>query len=137
MLDNDGILPTPGNGSQEIIKLTKKIKDKSAVIGVVGLGYVGLPLAVEKAKVGFSVVGFDRNPNRVAQINRGENYIKDVNDDELRQIVDASLLVATTDFTRLSSVDIVVICVPTPLTATRDPDITYNFRKHNIPRHYG
>ncbi|KYZ76414.1 UDP-N-acetyl-D-glucosamine dehydrogenase [Anaerosporomusa subterranea] len=105
--------------------LLNKIASKSAVVGVVGLGYVGLPLAVEKAKVGFRVLGFDRNAFRVGQVNRGENYIKDVKNDELKDLAEKKQLTATTDFSRLNEVDVVVICVPTPLTITRDPDISY------------
>lgn len=105
--------------------LKSKVKNKMAKVGVVGLGYVGLPLAVEKAKVGFSVIGFDRNALRVDQINCGENYIKDVKDEELKELTHKKMIIATTDFSKLGAVDIIVICVPTPLTITRDPDISY------------
>ncbi|WP_346355441.1 nucleotide sugar dehydrogenase [Azotosporobacter soli] len=105
--------------------LQKKIVNKEAIVGVVGLGYVGLPLAVEKAKVGFTVIGFDRNEKRVAQVNNGNNYIKDVKDEDLKRIIDEKKMTATTDFAQLASVDVVVICVPTPLTITRDPDVSY------------
>ncbi|WP_371372123.1 nucleotide sugar dehydrogenase [Sporomusa aerivorans] len=105
--------------------LKDNLVNKMSVIGVVGLGYVGLPLAVEKAKVGFKVIGFDRNAARVGQVNRGENYIKDVNNEELKVLTDRRQLVATVDFSKLTEVDVIVICVPTPLTITRDPDISY------------
>ncbi|MBE3557522.1 MAG: nucleotide sugar dehydrogenase [Firmicutes bacterium] len=105
--------------------LLEKIKAHTARVAVIGIGYVGLPLAVEKVKVGFSVVGIDQNPLRVAQINRGENYIRDVHDDELRQLVDAGKLRATDDFDVLHDCDVVVVCVPTPLTKNREPDISY------------
>lgn len=105
--------------------LKRKIYNKTVQVGVVGLGYVGLPLAVEKGKVGFHVLGFDRNASRVGQVNRGENYIKDVKDEELRQLVYEKKMSATTDFSKLSDMDVIVICVPTPLTVTRDPDISY------------
>jgi UDP-N-acetyl-D-glucosamine dehydrogenase len=105
--------------------LKKKIIDRTAVVGVIGIGYVGLPLAVEKAKVGFRVVGFDRNPIRVDQINQGLNYIRDVNDGELAEVVEAGSLTATTDFGSLGDCDCIVICVPTPLTVNREPDISY------------
>lgn len=111
------------NQSGQLLK--EIIYNKTAIVGVVGLGYVGLPLAVEKGKVGFQVVGFDRNEGRVAQVNRGENYIKDVNDDEMEHLVKSKHLSATTDFSKLAEVDVIVICVPTPLTITRDPDISY------------
>ncbi|NLO97566.1 MAG: nucleotide sugar dehydrogenase [Peptococcaceae bacterium] len=105
--------------------LKKKIEDHTALIGVIGLGYVGLPLAVEKAKVGFTVLGFDINPEKTAKINAGENYIRDVKDEELKELVANKTLSATTDFDRLRECDVIIICVPTPLTATRDPDISY------------
>jgi UDP-N-acetyl-D-glucosamine dehydrogenase len=105
--------------------LKKKIIDRTAVIGVAGIGYVGLPLAVEKAKVGFTVIGYDRNPIRVDQINQGLNYIRDVNDRELAGMVDVGRLSATVDFSTLGKCDVVIICVPTPLTANLDPDISY------------
>lgn len=105
--------------------LINKLINKDATVGVVGLGYVGLPLAVEKAKVGFQVIGFDRNATRVDQVNSGENYIKDVKNEELKELAEKKQIIATTDFAKLSEVDVVVICVPTPLTITRDPDISY------------
>ncbi len=106
-------------------RLLEAVKSRKALIGVVGIGYVGLPLAVEKAKVGFDVLGFDRNQDRVAQVNRGENYIGDVADSELTECVTNGRLSATTDFSRLAECDVIVICVPTPLTVNRDPDISY------------
>ncbi len=106
-------------------KLKEKIVNRTAKVGVIGLGYVGLPLAVEKGKVGFEVIGFDRNAKRVAQVNAGDNYIKDVKDEDLKALVVGKKLVATDDFARLKDVDVIVICVPTPLTITRDPDISY------------
>ncbi|MGC1380517.1 MAG: nucleotide sugar dehydrogenase [Candidatus Baltobacteraceae bacterium] len=108
-----------------LIALKKKILERTAVIGVAGVGYVGLPLAVEKAKVGFTVVGYDRNPIRVDQLNRGLNYIRDVDDRELAEMVDAGRLSGTIDFATLGRCDAVIICVPTPLTPNLDPDISY------------
>jgi UDP-N-acetyl-D-glucosamine dehydrogenase len=105
--------------------LLEKIRTHTAVVGVVGLGYVGLPFAVEKAKVGYKVIGFDRSVPRVAQVNRGENYIKDVIDAELSETVGKGLIEATTDFARLRDVDVVVICVPTPLNKNLIPDLQY------------
>jgi len=105
--------------------LKRKIEQHEAVVGVIGLGYVGLPLAVEKGKVGFPVVGFDLNPQRVAKVNSGDNYIGDVKDEELLDLVQRGILQATTDFSRLADCDVIIICVPTPLTITRDPDISY------------
>ena len=105
--------------------LIEKIKNKTAVIGVVGLGYVGLPFAVEKCKVGFKVVGVEQNPARAAQVNRGENYITDVLDEELKECVDSGLLSAVTGFSEAESFDVIVVCVPTPLTKNLTPDLQY------------
>ena len=105
--------------------LKKKIVDRSATVGVVGIGYVGLPLAVEKAKVGFHVTGYDRNPIRVDQIRQGLNYIRDVDDGDLASVVESGTLEATSDFASLGSCDCIVICVPTPLTANKEPDISF------------
>ena len=108
-----------------ITELTEKIVAHKAVVAVVGAGYVGLPLAVEKAKVGFPVWCIDRNEKRVDQINRGENYIQDVKPEELTEQVKAGRLRATTDFAILDQCDVVIICVPTPLTINREPDLQY------------
>ncbi len=105
--------------------LKAKILDRTARVGVVGIGYVGLPLAVEKAKVGFTVMGYDRNPIRVDQVRAGLNYIRDVQDRELAEMVDLGRLNATTDFAEIAGTDVIVICVPTPLTPNLDPDISY------------
>ncbi|HWQ72193.1 MAG TPA: nucleotide sugar dehydrogenase [Desulfitobacteriaceae bacterium] len=105
--------------------LLDKVKKHEAQVGVIGLGYVGLPLAVEKGKVGFPVLGFDINPQRVARVNTGDNYIGDVDDLELQDLVRRGVIAATTDFSCLAACDIIIICVPTPLTVTRDPDISY------------
>lgn len=105
--------------------LKNKIESHKAQVGVIGLGYVGLPLAVEKGKVGFKVLGFDINSKRVDQVNAGQNYIGDVKDIELQELVQQGTLSATTDFSRLAECDVIIICVPTPLTITRDPDISY------------
>lgn len=107
------------------MSLREKIMTHTAVVGVVGLGYVGLPLAVEKAKVGYKVVGYDRNAIRVAQVNQGSNYIRDVADEDLVKSVASEKLSATTDFSTLGSCDVVIICVPTPLTINKEPDISY------------
>lgn len=116
------LLEAPGSLREQ---LKKKFVERSALIGVAGIGYVGLPLAVEKAKVGFEVVGYDRNSVRVDQVNQGLNYIRDVDDAEMAQLVEAAKLRASTDFTSLSRCDAIVICVPTPLTPNLDPDISY------------
>lgn len=106
-------------------ELKAKFRAHTAVVAVVGIGYVGLPLAVEKAKVGFPVVGLDRNEERVAMVNRGENYIRDVKDEELKKVVIDGKLRTSTDFSELSNADVVIICVPTPLTVHREPDLQY------------
>ena len=106
-------------------ELLKKIKEKSIRVGVVGLGYVGLPLAVEKAKAGFETIGFDVQKSKVDMVNRGENYIGDVVDRDLNQLVEEGKLSATTDFSFVKDVDFIAICVPTPLDAHQEPDISY------------
>lgn len=105
--------------------LCEKIVSRTATIGVIGLGYVGLPFAVEKAKVGFSVVGIEQNPRRTEQVNQSENYISDVDDDDLRQVVSSGKLRAVTGFDSVSELDVLVICVPTPLTQNLTPDLSY------------
>jgi UDP-N-acetyl-D-glucosamine dehydrogenase len=118
--------PRAGALAPPAAELMDKIKGRTARVGVVGLGYVGLPLAVEKAKVGFRVLGFDRSRDRVAQVNAGDNYIGDVRDQDLRGLVlDQGLLAATGDWDRLPEMDVVVICVPTPLTRNLTPDLQY------------
>ncbi|WP_284643282.1 nucleotide sugar dehydrogenase [Paenibacillus silviterrae] len=107
------------------MNLTEKIQSKSARIGVIGLGYVGLPLAVEKAKVGFQVFGFDVQQKRVDFVNQGINYIGDVVEDELRVLVKNGRIQATTDYSLMNEVDVVTICVPTPLDDYQQPDISY------------
>ena len=106
-------------------QLGSKIEDRAARIAVIGLGYVGLPLAVELAKAGFNVIGIEKNAEKAEAVNRGESYIPDVPSEELREAVDAGKLHATTDFSVVANCDIVNICVPTPLNKTRDPDISY------------
>ncbi len=106
-------------------KLLKKIQDKTLVIGVIGLGYVGLPLAVEKAKAGFKTIGFDVQDKKVELVNKGENYIGDVIVDDLQEVVKSGKLSATTDFSFVKDVDFIAICVPTPLDNFKQPDITY------------
>lgn len=105
--------------------LLSKIKAKEIKVGVIGLGYVGLPLAVEKAKAGFKTIGFDVQEEKVKLVNEGRNYIGDVVDEDLKQIVQNGMLSATTDFSFIKDVDFVAICVPTPLDKHQQPDISY------------
>lgn len=105
--------------------LKKRIVDKEAKIGIIGLGYVGLPLAVEFAKAGFEVTGIDIDRQRVRQINEGKSYIPDVSADELKATVDEGALKARGDYKSLKTSDVIIICVPTPLRKTKEPDISY------------
>ena len=106
-------------------ELLSKIKEKSIVAGVVGLGYVGLPLAVEKAKAGFKTIGFDIQSSKVNMVNEGHNYIGDVVDAELADLVKRGMLSATNDFSFIHNVDFIAICVPTPLDIHQEPDISF------------
>lgn len=105
--------------------ILEKIKNREMKIGVIGLGYVGLPLAVEKAKAGFKTIGFDIQHEKVELVNKGENYIGDVVDADLKEIVQRKMLTATADYSFIKEVDFIAICVPTPLDKHQQPDITY------------
>ncbi len=111
------------NGSMS--KLLEKIKTKKAKIGVIGLGYVGLPLALEFVKSGYQVIGFDKSKERVESLNKGKSYVIDVQNEEIRIPVQNGLFRATDDSDVLSTLDAMSICVPTPLTKTKDPDMSY------------
>ena len=106
-------------------ELLQKINNKTAKVGVVGLGYVGLPLAVEKANAGYQTIGFDVQDQKVEMVNNGQNYIGDVVDAELKELTEKGLLKATTDFSFIKDVDTVCICVPTPLDLYKQPDLSY------------
>ncbi len=106
-------------------KLIEKIQNKTLTMGVCGLGYVGLPLAVDKARHGFKTIGFDVQQEKVDLVNAGQNYIGDVVDAELAELVQSGMLSATTDFSKVCDVDFIAICVPTPLDAHQQPDISY------------
>jgi UDP-N-acetyl-D-glucosamine dehydrogenase len=105
--------------------LANKIKNKSAKVGIIGLGYVGLPLAVEFAESGFKVTGFDISVEKVKLINKGVSYIDDIPNERVAPLVKSGNLKALTDDRQLSKMDCVSICVPTPLSKTKDPDISY------------
>ncbi len=107
------------------MSLRDRIQDRSAKIGVIGLGYVGLPLAVEFSKAGYTVFGIDVDQGRVENVRAGHSYIQDVPESDLARLVAEGKLVATTDYKVLKEIDAVSICVPTPLRKTRDPDIQY------------
>ncbi|HQC27519.1 MAG TPA: nucleotide sugar dehydrogenase, partial [Treponemataceae bacterium] len=107
-------------------KIMKKIEDNTEVVGVIGLGYVGLPLAVTFARNNVSVIGFEKSEKKAEAVNTGQNYIGDVKDEELVQVVkNTKKLSATTDFSRIKECDAILICVPTPLDHFKKPDMTY------------
>jgi len=106
-------------------RLIKQIMEKQVRVGVIGLGYVGLPLAVEKAKAGFITKGFDIQQEKVEMVNGGHNYIGNVVDDDLAELVEAGMLSATCDFSFVKDMDFIAICVPTPLDEHQQPDISY------------
>jgi UDP-N-acetyl-D-glucosamine dehydrogenase len=110
---------------EHVQSLLAAIEATTAKVGVIGLGYVGLPFAVEKAKVGFKVLGFDRSTKRVALVNQGKNFIGDVKDEELKELVSGGFIEATTDMARLGDMDVLVIAVPTPLNKNLNPDLQY------------
>ena len=107
------------------MQLTEKLNHRQANVGIIGLGYVGLPLAVEFARAGFTVTGFDVDEAKVADINSGRSYILDVKTEDVAACVSAGRLRATTDMSKLGEMDAVDICVPTPLRKTKDPDMSY------------
>ncbi|MFN0138916.1 MAG: nucleotide sugar dehydrogenase [Pyrinomonadaceae bacterium] len=105
--------------------LLKLISEKRARIGVIGLGYVGLPLIVEFAQKNFDCIGFEVDETKTAEINAGRSYIVDVTSENVKKCVDAGKLTATTNFSKLGDCDVIIICVPTPLRKTKDPDMSY------------
>ncbi|WP_456152796.1 nucleotide sugar dehydrogenase [Mogibacterium sp.] len=106
-------------------RLLEKIAKRDITVGVVGLGYVGLPLAVEKAKAGFKTIGFDVQEEKVKMVNEGHNYIGDVVNEDLKELVESGMMKATSDFSFVKDVDFIAICVPTPLDKHQEPDISY------------
>jgi UDP-N-acetyl-D-glucosamine dehydrogenase len=117
--------------------LLEKVRNRSARVGIVGLGYVGLPLATEFSKAGFSVTGIDLQPSKVDQVNAGESYIRDIDARDLRRLVKDKKLTATADFSVVADLDTINICVPTPLRKTKDPDMSYIVSAcQQIARHF-
>jgi UDP-N-acetyl-D-glucosamine dehydrogenase len=105
--------------------LERKITSRTARVGIVGLGYVGLPLAVEFAKAGFAVTGIDVQESKVMKLNAGESYVQDVSNEALRPLVESQKFHATTDFSAVADLDTINIAVPTPLRKTKDPDMSF------------
>lgn len=110
---------------KNIDNFIKMINSKEAVVGIIGLGYVGLPLAAASVQSGFKVLGFDIDENKIKKLCNGENYIKDVDDRIISEAISEKRLIPTSDFSQLTKADIVIICVPTPLTKKRKPDLSY------------
>lgn len=107
------------------MKLEDKLLSKKALLAVMGLGYVGLPLAVEKAKAGYKTIGFDIQEEKVEKVNKGINYIPDIISQELKDVVKNNKLIATSDFSNISLADVICICVPTPLDQYQQPDLSF------------
>lgn len=108
-----------------VAEIAEAIEKRNLVCGTVGLGYVGLPLAVEKAKAGFKTIGFDVQQEKVIMVNNGHNYIGDVVNEDLATLVDGGMIEATTDWSRIAECDFIAICVPTPLDIHQQPDTSY------------
>lgn len=117
-------------------ELKTKIKSKKARVGVVGLGYTGLPLAIEVAKAGFSTTGVDTNKNLINQIKKGKNLFTGIDTRTLKKIVKSKKLIATLSFDKFSEVDVIAICVPTPLTKAKEPDMTFIIQATNYIAKY-
>src|SRR5215210_817680 len=115
----------PDRSPPPVSDLVAAMTSRRATIGVIGLGYVGLPLALTAAKAGFGVLGFDVDEPRTRQINRGESFIKHIGSASIAGAVSEGRFEATADFSRLSEPDAILICVPTPLTRHREPDLSY------------
>jgi UDP-N-acetyl-D-glucosamine dehydrogenase len=105
--------------------LLKRIEKHEAIIGVVGLGYVGLPLMMEFVEQGFKTIGFDIDDRKVVLLNKGQSYIKHISAERIKKVVDSKLFTATSDFSRIKEIDCILICVPTPLTKHREPDMSF------------
>ena len=107
------------------MKLLEKIKNKSAIVGIIGMGYVGLPLALTFSAKKFNVLGFDLDEKKISLLNKGRGYLKHISDNKIKQVVNSGYLKTTSDFFKLKEVDAIIICVPTPLTEHREPDMSF------------
>jgi UDP-N-acetyl-D-glucosamine dehydrogenase len=112
-------------GEDFALRLNNKIKDRTALIAVIGMGYVGLPLAVQFGRVGFRVAGIDILDRKVKTISSGRSDVDDIKDNEVKELVDLKKLSCSSDFSELKKADVAIICVPTPLNKTKDPDVSY------------
>jgi len=122
MTSNQAITLRPSSNDNGLIE---RLQNRDAIVGIIGLGYVGLPLALAATRAGFSVLGFDINQTYINRLNRGESYIKHISSELVSEAVALGNLEATHDFTRLDEPDVILICVPTPLTQHREPDLSY------------
>ena len=119
-------------------ELLNKIENRTAIMGVIGLGYIGLPLAVEMAKAGYKTIGFEVQEKKVKRINEGVNYINDIEKSDFKKVIEEGLSKATNDYSFLKNVDIVCICVPTPLDIYQQPNISYiENSTENIAKYIG
>ena len=107
------------------MELLEKIKDNKAIVGVVGLGYVGLPLLMEFVEQNFKTIGFDVDKKKVALLNNGKSYIKHIEENRVKKVRDSNIFEASDDFSRIKEVDCILICVPTPLNKFREPDLSF------------
>src|SRR5688572_11488313 len=106
-------------------ELLSQLESRKAKIGIIGLGYVGLPLVLRFGEERFKIIGFDVDPQKVSKLNAGQSYIRHIEGSRLQGLVTTKAFEATTDFSRLGEADCVIICVPTPLTEKKDPDLQY------------
>src|SRR5436305_3658206 len=121
---NDGSLD-PAGQADNVYALAARFRDRSAKIGVIGLGYVGVPLARPIAERGFTVLGFDLDPVKVRRLNAGESYIRHISSESIAALRKAGRLAATGEVSRLGEADAILLCVPTPLTRQREPDLSF------------